>query len=123
MGLIYKQLRMQGNLGEREVNTLFDTGSSRCLIRRDIAQEVATLSESPRRLRFQTASGILETQEAITSTVWVEGHPLLWIFIVAPELPEELILGADFFQVWKIRLDPEREEITIDPSALELKLL
>lgn len=123
MGLIYKLLRMQGELGEREVNTLFDTGASQSLIRRGIAQEIATISKSTRRLRFQTASGILETAEAIISTIWIDGHPLLWFFIVAPELPEELILGADFFQRWKIRLDPEREEITIDPSALELKLL
>ena len=55
--------------------------------------------------------------------IWIDGHPLLWMFIVAPELPEELILGADFFQVWKIRLDPEHEDITIDASALKFKLL
>ena len=123
MGLIYKQLRVQGDLGERELRALFDTGSSRCLIRMDIAHEIATVNKSPDKLRFQTASGILETQEAITSTIWIDEHPLLWFFIVAAELPEELILGADFFQVWKIRLDPENEEIILDPSALELKLL
>lgn len=45
------------------------------------------------------------------------------MFYVLPDLSEELIIGADFFQRWKIRLDQERETILIDPSALRLKLV
>jgi hypothetical protein len=44
-------------------------------------------------------------------------------FIIVPELTEELIIGADFLQLWKIKLDPMTEEIIIDPSALQLQLI
>lgn len=36
---------------------------------------------------------------------------------------EELILGADFFQRWKMRLNPENEDIVLDQDALKLKLV
>ncbi|MDI6886883.1 MAG: hypothetical protein QMD22_11210, partial [archaeon] len=40
-----------------------------------------------------------------------------------PNLSEELIIGSDFLQRWKIKLDPESEKIIIDPRALKLKLV
>jgi hypothetical protein len=43
--------------------------------------------------------------------------------LVADELSEELIIGADTLQHWKIKLDPEREDVIIDKKGLELKLL
>ena len=61
------------------------------------------------------------------AAVTLNGHALFFTFIVvpqlSPQLSEELILGADFFQRWKVRLDPESEEVAIDPSALRLKLV
>ena len=68
------------------------------------------------------ARGTLETGEAIFASVTINNYSLFGTFIVIPELAEELILGADFFQRWKIRLDPEQEEVSIDPSALRLRL-
>ena len=55
--------------------------------------------------------------------VEVEGYNLFWHFLAFPELSEELIIGADFLQRWKIKLDPENESIIIDPKALKLKLV
>lgn len=40
-----------------------------------------------------------------------------------PNLTEELILGADFFQRWKIRPNPENEDFILDQDALKLKLV
>jgi len=53
----------------------------------------------------------------------VEGYNLFWHFLVVSDLSEELIIGADFLQRWKIKLDPENERIIIDPKALKLKLV
>jgi len=36
---------------------------------------------------------------------------------------KDAIIGADFFQIWKIKLDPERETLILDPNALKLKLV
>ena len=123
MGLIYKKLALRGDVGHREVNALSDTGASRCLVSERVAREVATPRKTPQVLRFEMARRTLETNQAMFGTVTFEGHDLLWMFIVLPDLSEELILGADFFQVWKIKLDPEIEEVSMDPSALRLKLV
>jgi hypothetical protein len=33
-----------------------------------------------------------------------------------------MIIGVDMLQRWKIRLDPEQEDVTIDPRATRLRL-
>jgi len=35
-------------------------------------------------------------------------------------LPYEIIVGADFFQKWKIKLDPIAEDFIIDEKALKI---
>ena len=123
MGLIYKQMKLGGNKGEMDVTVLFDTGASLCFVRKDVAEKVADISKAPARLKILTPSGTLETEEAAILQLWVDGHALFWTFLVLPELSEDLIVGTDFFQRWKIRLDPEREDIIIDPNALKLQLI
>ena len=123
MGLIYKKLKLTGTLGERELDTLFDTGASQCFVRKDIAVAVAPIGRAPWPLRFEMATGTVETDEVVFAVVLIENHPLFWTFIVVEGLSEELILGADFFQRWRIKLDPDTESITIDPTALRLKLV
>lgn len=46
-----------------------------------------------------------------------------WGIYLLPELSEELILGADFFQRYKIKLDPEREDFMLDHTAFRLQLI
>lgn len=123
MGLIYKATKLLGDRGEQEVKALFDTGASQCFVRRDVAQAVATLSKGPYPFTFETATGLAKTDEVIFAVLKIDGHDLFWMFYVIPDLSEALIVGADFFQRWKIRLDPEREMILVDPSALRLKLV
>lgn len=123
MGLIYNQMILEGDRGNKEVTTLFDPGSSQSFARRDIAEQVSTIGKTPMRLKFETATEVVETEQVIFAQVWFDGNLLFWTFIVVPDLTEELILGSDFFQRWKIQRDPEPEKITLDPSALKLKRL
>ncbi len=60
---------------------------------------------------------------AIIGDVQLNGAALLATLLVVPNLTEELILGADFFQRWKIRLNPEGKEVILDQDALKLKLV
>lgn len=106
MGLIYKNVRLTGSRGEREVKALFDSGSSRCFVSRDVAQAVGDVSP-----------------DAIHAAIWIEGHALQWVFYVVDDLTEPVIVGADFLQIWKIKLDLEHERLILDPSALEIKLI
>jgi len=61
--------------------------------------------------------------EAIFTYVDLDGMRLHWTFIAVSDLTEQVIIGADFFQRWKIKLDPETEKIIFDPKALKLKLV
>ena len=38
------------------------------------------------------------------------------------DLAEELIIGADMMQTWKISLDLENEAVSIDPRILYLNM-
>lgn len=123
MGLIYRVASVLGDRGEREVKALLDTGASECFLRRDIAQAIVTVSKSPRLLTFETATGIAQTDEVVFAVLRLDGYELFWMFYAMAGLSEELIVGADFFQRWKIKLDPEGEAVIVDPNALKLKLV
>jgi hypothetical protein len=53
----------------------------------------------------------------------MKGHKLSFHFLVVPELPYQVIIGANFFQEWKIKLDPSTEDFIIDEKALEIILV
>lgn len=62
-------------------------------------------------------------QEGVQAAIWLDGHALSWLFYVIPDLTEDAVIGADFLQIWEIKLDPERERLIFDPNALKLKLV
>ena len=123
MGLIYKTVRLTGARAEREVKALFDTGSSRCFLSRDAAQAVGDVFPIAIPLQIETATAVTEAREAVHVAIWLDGHPLQWVFYVVDGLTEPAIVGADFLQIWKIKLDPEHETLILDPNALKLKLV
>ena len=43
--------------------------------------------------------------------------------LVVPNLHYDVIIGADFLQRWKIKLDPATEDFIIDERALEIILV
>jgi len=122
MGLIYKEVVLRGDKGEGEFQALWDNGSSESFIRKDLAGGVGTILRLDAPREFEMGKGNLSVSESTgVLSVEVEGFNLFWHFLVVPNLSEELIIGADFLQRWKIKLDPER--IIIDPKALKLKLV
>jgi hypothetical protein len=124
MGLIYKDVILKGDKGEKEFYALWDNGSSESFIRKDLVEEVGTILRLNAPREFEMGKGTLLVSESTGIVdVEVEGYNLFWHFLAFPELSEELIIGADFLQRWKIKLDPENESIIIDPKALKLKLV
>jgi hypothetical protein len=124
MGLIYKEVVLRGDKGEERFQALWDNGSSESFIRRGSAEKVGTILRLDAQREFEVGRGTLSVAESTGSlSVEVEGFNLFWHFLVVPNLSEELIIGADFLQRWKIKLDPESEKIIIDPKALKLKLV
>ncbi|MEW6096000.1 MAG: 2-C-methyl-D-erythritol 4-phosphate cytidylyltransferase [bacterium] len=123
MGLIYKKITIGGDKGEMAVNALFDTGASESFIHENIANQIATTLKLhlPRRFELGKGTMLVDTSTGVLDVI-VNGANLFGAFLVAKELSEEAILGADFLQRWKISIDIEKEELLIDEKALKLKL-
>jgi predicted aspartyl protease len=123
MGLVYKHILLKGDKGGESFSALLDNGSSESFIRKNLAKEIATISRLAVPKEFGMGKGTLLVKESTSVLdIEIDGFNLFWHFLVVPDLLEELIIGADFLQRWKIRLDPENEKIIIDEKALKLKL-
>jgi predicted aspartyl protease len=125
MGVIVRDIEVEGDKGKAVLRTLFDTGASHSLVRRDKAEAIATIVPlaHPWRFRLGDGSSILEVREGCMLTFTVKGLRYLFYFLVADNLAHELIIGADAMQVWKIKPVPEEDDVQVDPSALELWLV
>ena len=123
MGLIYKTIKVSGNKGSKEVKVLFDSGASESFIRADIAKQLSSPTRLPNPKQFEMGKGTLKVTRAMIGDVQLNGATLFATLLIVPNLTEELILGADFFQRWKIGLNPENEAIILDLDALKLKLV
>jgi len=125
MGLIIKKVKIAGDKGSTTVEALFDTGASACFIRRSLAKKVATITSVPKRRIFTLGDGkrTLQTNEFVQLDITLKRTVFFHPAVVVDQLADDLIIGADFLQRWKIKLDPETEEVIIDKKALELKLV
>lgn len=124
MGVIVKELPIEGNRGQAVVRACFDTGCGVSLLRRDIAERVAQISSLPRSRAFGLADGrgTKETKEAVTVAVTLKEVNVDYTFYVVRDLSDEMIIGADMLQRWKIRLDPESEDVNIDPAVTRIRV-
>ncbi len=125
MGMVSKRIRIQGDRGAVLAEALFDTGASKSLIRRDVALKVARLLRAPTPWTFQLGDGRgrLKSNEMVGLLFRLKGVPIAHTFIVARHLSEEVIIGTDLMEFWKVRPDPVREDVVIDRKLIQLKLV
>ena len=124
MGLIVKKLRVAGDKGERRVQVLFDSGAGASFIRRDVAERIATTLKLPSPKTFTLGDGVgrLRVNETAILYLYIEGVEISDNFIVAPRLADEVIMGANTMQKWRIKLDLEDERVIIDKRMARLLL-
>lgn len=124
MGIIKKEMMVAGSKRERGCEVLFDTGASACFVREDVASELGQVVRAPFPLAFKLGNNTVMRAERMTLLFLdIKGHHLPFHFLVVPELPYEVIVGANFLQDWKIKLDPLTEDFIIDEKALEIILV
>lgn len=116
MGLIVKRLRVVGDKGERRLQVLFDTGASASFVRQDVVLRIATTLKLPSPESYTLGNGVgkLRVNETAVLYVYIEGVRISDNFIVAPRLSDEVIIGANTLQKWRVKLDLEREKVIID---------
>lgn len=123
MGIIKKEILVAGSKSQRKCEVLFDTGASACFVREAVASEIGQIVEAPFPLAFKLGDNrVMKSEKTMDLFLDMKGHKLPFYFLVVQELPYELIVGADFFQKWKIKLDPLAEDFIIDEKALEIIL-
>jgi predicted aspartyl protease len=125
MGLVSKKIRIRGERGALYVTALFDTGASKSLIRRDVAQKVGRLLTvtTPWTFHLGDGKGRLKTNEMVGLVFQLKGVSIAHTFIVARSLSEEVIIGTDLMQFWRIKPDPTREDVILDKKLIQLKLV
>ena len=123
MGMIYKDYTITGGRGSGTVRVLYDTGAGASFVRRDIAEELGNPVRSLRPTTFTMADGLVTftVDQNVELYIDVDGHSLMHHFFVADGLAEELVVGADMMQRFKISLDMANEVVSVDPRALYLR--
>ena len=119
MSIIKIPLRYEGSKGEKILYTLFDSGATFSCITPDYAEELATLEKMRHPLEIATpASGFyLKIQHRVALDFYYNDIRLSDEFMVIPSLSEDVILGANTLQKWRIKLDFEHDTIIIDPKV------
>jgi hypothetical protein len=123
MGLIVKEYTVTGNRRSDTVRVLYDTGAGSSFVRRDIAEILGEVVGTPTPMQFTMADGqeTFTVDQVIPLDVDVNSTPIKHNFYVADDLAEELIIGADLMQRFRMSLDMENEAVSVDPRALYLR--
>jgi predicted aspartyl protease len=113
MGMIMKDYTVTGNSDSAAVRVLYDTGAGASFVRRDVAEPLGMIVPTPTPISFTMTDGqeVFTVDQAIYLDLDVDGTRLAYTFYVVNDLAEELIIGADMMQRWKISLDQDNETV------------
>lgn len=114
MGVIVQELLVRGDRGAKRLPVVFDSGSSRSLVRSSVAVELAT----PRRLlvprEFVVADGDRVVCELFCElAVELGGREVGIEAFLVENLPVPLIFGALDMEAYRIKLDPARRRLDL----------
>lgn len=124
MGLIIKRLQVIGDKGKKRIQVLLDTGASSSFVRRDTAQSLATIVRLPAPQICTVADGVGRLRATETAVLYatIKGIRISDNFIVVPRLSDEMLIGANTLQKWRVKLDLENEDVHIDRRMARLLL-
>lgn len=124
MGLIVKQLEIAGDQAQLKAEVLFDSGAHRSIIRKNIAEKIATLTKLPHSLEFSLANGESKVSTNLVANIEIAINDRFIFdqFYVIDKVSREVIIGALTMQGWEIKLDPKNESLSVgvDYRAIEL---
>jgi len=100
---------------------LFDSGATFSCISPEYAKEQATLEKMRHPLEIATAANgiFLKIEYRISVNFYYNDIRLSDEFLVVLSLSEDVIVGANTLQKWRIKLDFENDTIIIDPKVIK----
>lgn len=119
MSIIKIPIRYEGSKGETVLYTLFDSGATFSCINATHAAELANLEKMRHPMEIATAAKdtYLRIENVIRLDFYYNDIRLSDEFMVIDNISEDVILGANTLQKWRIRLDFEHDTIIVDPKV------
>lgn len=123
--IIRLPLRFEGSKGEKHLYALFDSGATYSCINESLVEDLEILTPLHTPLRLATASDhtYMEINNRSTLDFYHEEVRLSDEFLVVPGLSEEVIIGANTMQKWRLKLDFEHDNVIVDPRVAKLILI
>jgi hypothetical protein len=123
MSVIKIPMLFVGSKGEKTLYSLFDSGATLSCIHPDFAT-IAHLESLGRPRSVSTASEghYIEVKEVVRLDFYMNDVLLSDEFLVVPGLSEQVIIGAATMQKWRIKLDFEHDQATVDPKVAKMQL-
>jgi hypothetical protein len=109
-----------GAKGEKNLYTLFDSGSEFSCVSEEFIKDIADPAKLGRPRRFATASDghYMEVTEALHLDFYIDDVLLSDNFFVVPGLSEEAIIGAGTFQKYRMKLNFEHDRVEVNSKPL-----
>jgi predicted aspartyl protease len=123
--IIRLPLRFEGSKGEKYLYALFDSGATYSCITEAAASELANLEtlHTPMTLATASADTFMMIRNTSRLDFYHEDIRLSDEFLVVPGLSEEVIIGANTMQKWRLKLDFENDNVIVDPRVAKLILI
>ena len=128
MSILEHDVLLIGSRGRERCRAMFDSGASFSIIRRDLAERLASLIALPdlEEWVFETArpGDLIQARHAVLLDLRFDDSEARFSdeFIVFETLAEELIVGAHTMQAWHITLDFEHEAVVYRKTARRLRV-
>ena len=107
MGIIEKKIEVTGDKGSISVTALFDSGSSKTFIRKDVAKKICTIKMHSIPLDITLADGKSRIKEigACTLEMAIEDHDILdVVHVIDSNKSAEMYIGVPTLQRFNIGL-------------------
>lgn len=119
MSIIRIPLHFEGAKGEATFYALFDSGASFSRITPECAAQIANFEKLWKPLEIATAAAnqYLKIKDRITVDFYYNDIRMSDEFMVIPGLSEDVIIGVNTLQKWRIKLDFEHDTVIVDPKV------
>ena len=128
MSVLEHEVTLVGSKGSARCRALFDSGATYSIIRRDIAESIASLEAlpDPEEWVFETARAgdLIQAFYRVAVNLSFDDSKARFSdeFIVFDTCPEEVIVGAKTMQAWHIVLDFQAETVIYRKTAGRLRV-
>lgn len=119
MSIIRLPLHFEGSKGEATFYSLFNPDASFSCITPECAIQIANLEKLWKPLEIATAAvgNFLKIKERISVDFYYNDIRMSDEFMVIPGLSEDVIIGVNTLQKWRIKLDFEHDTVIVDPKV------